>query len=90
MLPIIIKAVSSNPHHGEVYSIQHYVIKLSVTCGRPVVFSRYSGFPDLLNDRLDINEILLKVALHTIILTLTLTQIYSAYHFIDHRCDMIT
>ena len=28
----------------EVYSIQHYVIKLSVTCDRSVVFSGYSGF----------------------------------------------
>jgi hypothetical protein len=29
---------------GEVYSIQHYVIKLSVTSDRSVEFSRYSGF----------------------------------------------
>jgi len=30
---------------GEVYSIQHYVIKFGiVTCGRSVVFSWYSGF----------------------------------------------
>jgi hypothetical protein len=26
-VPINIKVVSSNPVHGEVYSIQHYVIK---------------------------------------------------------------
>ena len=26
-LPIISKLVNSNPAHGEVYSIQHYVIK---------------------------------------------------------------
>jgi hypothetical protein len=26
-VPIITKVVSSNPAHGEVYSIQHYVIK---------------------------------------------------------------
>ena len=26
-VPITTKAVSSNPIHGEVYSIQHYVIK---------------------------------------------------------------
>jgi len=37
------KVVSSNPVHGEVYSIQHYV-SLSVTCDRLVVFSGYSGF----------------------------------------------
>jgi hypothetical protein len=39
---------------------QHYVINLSVTCDRPVVFSGSSGFLH------DITEILLKVALHTI------------------------
>jgi hypothetical protein len=27
-VPITIKGASSNPVHGEVYSIQHYVIKL--------------------------------------------------------------
>jgi hypothetical protein len=35
---------SSNRAHGEVYSIQHYVINLSVTCRSSVVFSVYSGF----------------------------------------------
>ena len=45
-VPITTKVVSLNPSHGEVYSIQHYVITfhLSVTCGRSVVFSWYSGF----------------------------------------------
>jgi hypothetical protein len=44
-VPITTKAVSSNPTHGEVYSIQHYVIRfVSVTCDKSVVFSRYSGF----------------------------------------------
>jgi hypothetical protein len=39
------KLVSSNPTHGEVYSIQHYVIKVFLaTCDRSVVFSGYSGF----------------------------------------------
>jgi hypothetical protein len=37
--------VSSNSAHDEVYSIQHYMIKvLSVTCDRSVVFSAYFGF----------------------------------------------
>ena len=36
-LPILTIAVSSNPSHGEVYSILLYV--LSVTCDRSVVFS---------------------------------------------------
>jgi len=40
-VPITNEVVSSNPVHGEVYSIQHYVIKI---CNRSVVFSRYSGF----------------------------------------------
>jgi len=37
---ITTKVVSSNPVHGEMYSTQH----VSVTCGRSVVFSGYSGF----------------------------------------------
>jgi len=32
------KVVNSNPVHGKVYSIQHYVINLSATCDRSVVF----------------------------------------------------
>ena len=36
--------MSSNPAHGEVYSIQHYGIKFLVTCDRSVVFFGYSGF----------------------------------------------
>ena len=53
--------VSLNPVKGEVYlQIQHYVISLSVTCGRSVVFSGYST---------NIAEILLKVALSTINIT---------------------
>jgi hypothetical protein len=43
-VPITTKVVSSNPVDGEVYSIQHYVKKLSVICDRSVVFSGYSGF----------------------------------------------
>jgi hypothetical protein len=41
-VPITTYVVSLNPAHGEVYSIQHYVIKLrSLTCDRSVVLSRY-------------------------------------------------
>ena len=46
------------------YSIQHYVISLSVTCGRSVVFSGYSVTNK--TDRQEITEILLKVALNII------------------------
>ena len=34
--------LSSNPTHGEVYSIQHYMMNLSVACDRSVIFSGYS------------------------------------------------
>jgi len=43
-VPIATDVVSSNPAHGEVYSIQHYVIKFDRDL-RPVgSFSGYSGF----------------------------------------------
>jgi hypothetical protein len=54
--------VTSNPAHGEVYSIQHYVIKfVSVLrhVGTPVSSTNET-------DHHDITEILLKVALNTI------------------------
>ena len=51
------KVVSSNPFHGDVYSIQLYVIKFD--SDRLVVFSDKT-------DHRDIIEILLKVALNTI------------------------
>ena len=43
-VPITTKVVSSNPAHGEVYSIQHFFLSLSGTYDRSVVFSEYSGF----------------------------------------------
>jgi hypothetical protein len=54
-VPITAKVVSSNPAHGEVYSIQHYVIKF-VSDMRQV-----SGF-----FHHDTTEILLKVMLNTV------------------------
>ena len=60
---ITTKVVSSNPAHGEVYSIQHYVISLSVNCD----FSQ--GTPVSSTNKIDkhnIIEILLKMALNTI------------------------
>ena len=42
---ITTKVQSSNPVHGEVYAIQHCVIKyVSVSCDRSVVFPGYTGF----------------------------------------------
>ena len=43
-VPITINIVSLNPAHGEVYSIQLYVMKFSVTCDRLVVFSGFFAF----------------------------------------------
>jgi hypothetical protein len=45
-LPISTNVVSLNTAHayGKLYSIQHYVINLSVTCDRVVVFSGCSVF----------------------------------------------
>ena len=42
-VPILTKVVSLNTAHGEVYSLQHYVIKF-VSDLWQVVFSGYSGF----------------------------------------------
>jgi hypothetical protein len=58
---------------GEVYSVQHYVIKLSVTCSRSVVFSEYLVSAINKTDCDDITEMLLKVALSFIILALAIT-----------------
>jgi hypothetical protein len=57
--------MSSNPAHGEVYPIPHYVIKIV----RLVVCSGYSVSSTNKTDRQDIAVILLKVALNTINLT---------------------
>ena len=61
---ITTSVVSSNPDNGEVYSIQHYVIKFVSDLQQVVVFTRYSGFylPILLTA-------MLKVALHIIALS---------------------
>jgi hypothetical protein len=63
-MSITTKVESSNPIQGEVYSIQHYVIKSvidlrQVSPGTPVSDTNKI-------DRYDIAEILLKVALNTI------------------------
>ena len=61
--------VSLNPTHGEVYLIQHYAIKFVIALQEVDGFLRY---PPPFNKTYlhDITEILLKVALNTIILTL--------------------
>jgi hypothetical protein len=69
-VPITTKVVSSNFAHGEVYSIQHYVIMFVgyFSPGTPVS-TRIEIDPH------DITEILLKVALNTITLPLPLCNL---------------
>ena len=54
-VPITTKVVSSNPAHGEVYSIQHYVIKFVSDMRQVDGFFHH-----------DTTEILLKVMLNTV------------------------
>jgi hypothetical protein len=61
IVPVTTTVASSNPAHGEVYLIQHYVIKFVsdlrwVCTGNPVSFTNKT-------DLHDIAEILLKAAL---------------------------
>ena len=66
-MSITSKGVSSNPYQGDVYSMQHYVIKFVSE------LQQVGGFLQVLrvsytkkNECYDITEILLKVALNTI------------------------
>jgi hypothetical protein len=66
-VPITIKVVSSSPVRGEVYSIQHYVIKFVSEFRQVSGFS--TGTPVSSTNKTDLHdrtEILLKVALNTI------------------------
>ena len=60
--------MSSYPVHGEVYSIQHYVIKFVSDVRQGGGF--YSGTPVSSTDK---TEILLKVALNTISMKLNIS-----------------
>ena len=72
-VPITTEVVSSNPVHGEVYSIQHYVIKF---CQWLVTDRRFSLGTMVSSsnktDRHDITEVLLKVAFNIISLKQTI------------------
>ena len=74
-MPITTKVVSLNPAYGEVFLIQHYVIKfvseLRQVCYPPPPSST-SVSCTRKSDRHDIAEILLKISLITITLILTL------------------
>ena len=67
-VPITTEFVGSNPVHGEVYSIQHYVIKFVSDMHATGRWFSDPVFSTNKTDRHDITEILLKVALNTIIL----------------------
>ena len=69
-VPITTKVVSSNPAHGEVYLIQHYVKKFVSDLRQVGSFRRVLRFPPQITDHNDITEILLKVTLNAITLTL--------------------
>jgi hypothetical protein len=70
-VPITTKVVSSNPVHGEVYSVQHYMIKFVNDLQQISGFLQILPFsPPIKTYHHDIAEILLKVALNTITLTL--------------------
>ena len=64
-VPINTKVVSSNPAHGEVYSIQYYLIKFVTDLRQAGGFLRFPP-PIKLTATIDITEILLKVILSTI------------------------
>jgi hypothetical protein len=78
-VPITTKDVSSNPAHGDAYSIQHYVkmcvsylCSLVVSTGTPVSLTSKTGLRD-------ITEILLKVALNAITLIQHLRNIFNKH-----------
>ena len=67
-MPITSIVVSLNPAHGEMYSIQHYLIKFDSDLWQIGGFPRLLRFVSYSNktDNHDTTEILLKVALNTI------------------------
>ena len=62
-VPLTTKGLSSNPVHGEVYSIQHYVITFVSDLRQVGGILQVSSTNK--TDRHDITEMLLKVALNT-------------------------
>ena len=66
-MPITTKVVSYNPVHGEVHTIQHYVIKFVIDLRQVVGVLQVRWFPPSIKlTANDITVILLKVALNTI------------------------
>ena len=73
------KAVSLNPAHGVVYSMQHYVKKFASALRISMVFTGYSVPSTNKTDRHDIAELLLKVLSNTIAITPLRTKPPSLY-----------
>ena len=73
------KVVSSNHAHGEIYSIKHYVIKFVSDLRQVGVFP--PGTPVSSTNKTDchdITEILLKVALNSITVTLQICKLHKS------------
>jgi hypothetical protein len=86
---ITTSVVSLNPAHDEVYSIQSYVIKFVNDLRQFSGFLReFQFFSTTKTDCIDITEILLKVALNTI--TLTLQSKHSLNDNEYHQCSKLT
>ena len=80
-VPITSKVVRSNPVHGEVFSMQHYVIKFVSDLRQVGGFLRVLQFPPPnKTDLHDITEILLNVSLNTISQTMANTTFYDHYN----------
>jgi hypothetical protein len=69
-VPVTTTIVSSNPVHGKVYSVQHYVIKFVSDLRQVGGFQDTPFFSTNKTDRHNITELLLKVSLNTVTLTL--------------------
>ena len=65
-VPITTKVISSNPVHGEVYSIEHYVIKFVSDLRQVGGFIRVLRFPPSIKLTAMIKLKVLKVTLNTI------------------------
>ena len=73
-MPITTEVVSSNHAHGDVYWIQHYVIKVVGDLRQVDGSAGTSVSKTNKTDRHDITEILLKAALNTITLHLSISK----------------
>ena len=79
LVPITTNVTSSNPAHGEVCSIQQYVIKFVSDLREVSGFFRYSVSSINKTDRHDITKKLLKVALSTTIITRMIVGFISSH-----------